>query len=185
MRLLLLLVPLALAAPEAPAPPAPTPPAPAGEAPAPAAPAAPETPPKTPAKPPVKPAAKTAVGGTKTASTNLPSKRATDPEVGQKWYEASCVQCHGPSGKGDGPIAGDVVGGVPDLSGKILQDQFEPHIDLILAGKGRMPAYSEVIERQDVRRILVYLTEVQSGRILPGKAGSNKPAEPKEEDEGN
>ncbi len=196
-RTLGLMLPLALAAPEpAPAadpaetepaeaavPPepleAPVSPDPAAEAPpaeiAPTAAPAKKTPnkPVTPAKPPSK------------ATPNLSAKRLSDPEAGQVLYERSCVQCHGPRGRGDGQVAADLVGGVPDLDGKIVQGKFEDPIRLIQDGKGRMPAFAETIDRHDTRRILVYLTEVMSGRTEPGKAGPKKAPVEVEEDEGN
>ncbi|KFE33453.1 c-type cytochrome [Thioclava atlantica] len=36
--------------------------------------------------------------------------------IGQIEYENSCVQCHGPAGKGDGPMAVVLKNGAPDLT---------------------------------------------------------------------
>jgi mono/diheme cytochrome c family protein len=38
-------------------------------------------------------------------------------ELGRIQYAASCAQCHGPDGRGDGPIAGTLRVTPPDLTG--------------------------------------------------------------------
>jgi mono/diheme cytochrome c family protein len=38
-------------------------------------------------------------------------------ELGRIQYAASCAQCHGPDGRGDGPIAGTLRVAPPDLTG--------------------------------------------------------------------
>lgn len=37
--------------------------------------------------------------------------------IGEMEYRNSCVQCHGPAGKGDGPMAVVLKAGAPDLTG--------------------------------------------------------------------
>lgn len=42
---------------------------------------------------------------------------AADPSTfGETEYTNSCAQCHGASGKGDGPMAGYLEGSLPDLT---------------------------------------------------------------------
>lgn len=42
---------------------------------------------------------------------------AADPSTfGEMEYTNSCAQCHGTSGKGDGPMAGYLEGSLPDLT---------------------------------------------------------------------
>ncbi len=41
---------------------------------------------------------------------------AQDYSFGQAEYMNSCAQCHGPAGKGDGPIAGFLEQSLPDLT---------------------------------------------------------------------
>ncbi|MFC2970486.1 c-type cytochrome [Acidimangrovimonas pyrenivorans] len=43
---------------------------------------------------------------------------AGDPmTIGQVEFNNSCAQCHGPTGMGDGPMAGVLKNGAPDLTG--------------------------------------------------------------------
>lgn len=99
----------------------------------------------------------------------LPTKRPPDRDVGERLWKQSCWQCHGEKGKGDGPAAAAVIGGVPTLEGKVKGEDFEPLVAVIQAGRGRMPAYAEDIDKHDSRRILVYLRDVLEGRGPPPK----------------
>jgi mono/diheme cytochrome c family protein len=108
----------------------------------------------------------------------VPTKRPPDAEVGQALYQQSCWQCHGERGLGDGPAAAAMVGGVPSLAGKIVEEDFAGLVTIVEDGRGRMPAFAEDIDKHNARRILVYLREVMDGRIEPGKA---KPP-PRDED---
>lgn len=118
-------------------------------------------------------------------STGMPTKRAPDPEVGMRLYNQSCWQCHGMTGKGDGPAAGSVLGGVPSLvdAVKALPDGKEgawaPMIDVIQQGKGKMPAYAEDIDKHDSKRILIYLKGVVEGKAPPKPEG-DKADEPED-----
>lgn len=129
--------------------------------------------PAVPGKAPVKPPAKKAA-----SDTTQPTKRGTDREVGQMLYERSCWQCHGLTGAGDGPAAEALVGGVPSLVGTIRSvdaekiENIDPLIGVLQEGKGRMPAYSEDIDRADSRRLLFYVRD-----LLEGKVGPEAPAE--------
>lgn len=41
---------------------------------------------------------------------------AQDLTVGQAEYMNSCAQCHGPAGKGDGPMVSFMTGSMPDIT---------------------------------------------------------------------
>jgi mono/diheme cytochrome c family protein len=100
-------------------------------------------------------------------TSTMPSKRPPDYEVGKKLWTQSCWQCHGATGKGDGPAAAALVGGVPSLEGKIKGAEFDALVDVIQQGRGRMPAYSEDIDEHDSRRILQYLKDTLEGKKPP------------------
>ncbi len=116
-------------------------------------------------------------------TSSMPAKRPPDPVVGENLYRQSCWMCHGELGKGDGPAAAAMVGGVPSLEGKIKEEDFDALIAVILNGRGKMPAFSETIERPDSRRILVYLRDRMDGKPAPSTVDKPEAAE-KEEGEG-
>ena len=103
-------------------------------------------------------------------TSSMPSRRAPDPEIGERLWTQSCQSCHGEIGKGDGAAAAAVVGGVPDLSGRVTDEALDALIQSVQDGKGRMPAFSQTIERPDTRRLLIYLRDRQGGKPLPSKA---------------
>lgn len=41
---------------------------------------------------------------------------ADNSDIGKSEYDASCAVCHGPAGKGDGPLRSQLVNMVPDLT---------------------------------------------------------------------
>jgi mono/diheme cytochrome c family protein len=104
-------------------------------------------------------------------TSKMPTKRPPDAEVGERLYKQSCWQCHGEKGRGDGPAAAAIPGGVPPLEAK--DGQFGAMVDVIQGGRGRMPAFAEDIDKHDSRRILVYLKDLQEGRF-------KKPTGPKD-----
>lgn len=122
---------------------------------------------KDPSKPPAK---KPAPKKTSTSDTTMPTKRPSDHVRGKELYDAMCWQCHGKAGQGDGPAAAAMLGGVPTLQGKVVTgdkediDRQEALVDVVQNGRGRMPAYAEVVDRADSRRMLVYLRDTFEGR---------------------
>jgi mono/diheme cytochrome c family protein len=107
-------------------------------------------------------------------TSTMPAKRLPDFDAGKRLWKQSCWQCHGEVGKGDGPSAAALVGGVPSLEGKVKGEDFDALIAVIQDGRGKMPAYSEDIDQHDSRRILGYIRDVMSGKKPP----------PPEKDEG-
>lgn len=101
------------------------------------------------------------------AWAGVPTKRPEDHVRGRQLWEQSCWPCHGARNDGLGPAAGALPGGVPDLRGQITEDRYEALIDVIQAGRGRMPAYSETMDRRETRRVLVYLTRLDRGEEDP------------------
>lgn len=107
----------------------------------------------------------------------MPGKRASDYEVGRRLWAQSCWQCHGEGGKGDGPAAAALVGGVPSLEGKMKADEFDRFIQVVQAGRGSMPAYSENIDQHDSRRVLTYIKDKLEGRAPPPEKDKEKEGE--------
>lgn len=116
------------------------------------------------------------------APAAMPTKRPPDREVGRTLWLQSCWQCHGETGKGDGPAAVAVVGGVPSLESLNAgaagspdgappawsEEQMTRLVGIVQDGKGRMPAYKEDIDKHDSRRILGYLRDALQGRTQAG-----------------
>lgn len=125
---------------------------------------------KDSAKDPSKPPAKKPAPKKSTSDTTMPTKRPSDHVRGKELYDAMCWQCHGKAGQGDGPAAAALLGGVPTLQGKVVTgdkediDRQEALVDVVQNGRGRMPAYAEVVDRADSRRMLVYLRDTFEGR---------------------
>lgn len=109
----------------------------------------------------------------------VPESRKPDRERGRDLWLQSCWECHGTEGKGDGPAAAAIPGGVPSLAGKISEDKFDDLVALVEDGRGRMPAYREDIDKHDARRILQYLRDA-----LAGHPEAHIEKDAKEEDDG-
>ena len=97
------------------------------------------------------------------AAYAVPTKRPPDRERGRDLYLQSCWQCHGTEGKGDGPAAIALPGGVPTLAGKVSKAEIETLVDVVEDGRGRMPAFREDIDKHDAKRILQYLEDAIAG----------------------
>lgn len=54
--------------------------------------------------------------GAQEASVKKVGPRYTSPTAGPEMYQAYCASCHGPAGKGDGPVAAALKGALPDLT---------------------------------------------------------------------
>ena len=126
--------------------------------------------------PPAKPKSTTRKVTPKPAtSATIPTKRKPDREAGRDHYLQSCWQCHGETGKGDGPASAAMAGGVPSLAplfaatagGPLPGPEMDRLVALVLDGKGRMPAYRENMDQHQARRILLYL-----GDAVQGKTGA-------------
>ena len=89
------------------------------------------------------------------ALADVPTKLAPDEERGEALYRENCWQCHGANALGAGPLSAVLPS--PPLAGRIAAEDFPDSVDLIQGGQGNMPAYSQVLNRHDSRRILVWL----------------------------
>lgn len=113
------------------------------------------------------------------ASADRPSKRQSDKVRGKMLYERHCIQCHGPTGAGNGPATDDLVVDIPDLRGQIDKDNREAMVDVVLSGRGAMPGYFMTIDRHDARRAVRHLQ-----RIAPADAPDwPAPDEPEPKDD--
>jgi mono/diheme cytochrome c family protein len=110
----------------------------------------------------------------------VPTKRDTDEVAGGKLWARSCLSCHGEGGRGDGPAAKVLVGGVPSLEGRVRPADFDALVKVIQEGRGRMPAYAEDIDRHDSRRILVFLEKKLTGKLEAAPEAASEKDAPEE-----
>lgn len=110
---------------------------------------------------------------------NRPGRRPTDAERGEELYGRHCVQCHGPSVRGDGPATAAFVHPVPDLVGKIKVD--EPTITAVHLGKGTMPSFEVTFDRADAKRVLQHMKKLSDG-ARKAKTKKSAPSEEADED---
>jgi len=90
------------------------------------------------------------------SNADVPKKLPPPKTRGENLYKDLCWQCHGTKGKGDGPISSMIKTDIPNISGEHSTKE-RTLIDIIQKGKGAMPAYEQLIDRHDSRRILQWL----------------------------
>ena len=92
------------------------------------------------------------------ATAGVPKKRPEDHVRGKQLWERSCWQCHGKAFDGQGPAAAAFPDeSVPDLRGEVTRARFDELVAVILNGSGDMPAFAAEFDKNEARRILVYL----------------------------
>jgi mono/diheme cytochrome c family protein len=89
---------------------------------------------------------------------DVPKKLPPPKERGEILYKDLCWQCHGEQGRGDGPLSKSIKSGIPVISGTSTAKE-KDRIDIIQYGNGVMPAYEQLIDRHDSRRILLWLKD--------------------------
>ncbi|MGH8495076.1 MAG: c-type cytochrome [Gammaproteobacteria bacterium] len=77
---------------------------------------------------------------------------------GRALYETNCMICHGPEGRGDGPV-GRVFDPAPvDLHDAYTQDQADGQIFFTLTrGRGAMPFYRDALSHQERWDVINYI----------------------------
>ena len=103
------------------------------------------------------------------AFAGQPSKMLSDEAIGKKAYMAYCWNCHGERADGLGPQASALQVAPPplinaDLSGTSSPQEIsanDPRISIILNGKGYMPAYAQLMDKHEARRVLIYLQDLE------------------------
>jgi mono/diheme cytochrome c family protein len=118
------------------------------------------------------------------AMAGIPNPTAADARSlhnGRMYYQINCAVCHGPGGKGDGPVAGKGIY-PPPLVGASAEGRSDGYIFGIMRnGRGAMPSYNR-IEELDRWDVVNYVRGLQ-GRYtvaigpvgLPGETGDKVP----------
>lgn len=79
---------------------------------------------------------------------------------GKYLFEITCIPCHGPEGRGDGPV-GQVFEPAPaNLNEDYTQDQADGQIFFTLTrGRGAMPFYRDSLSQQERWDVINYVKE--------------------------
>jgi len=81
---------------------------------------------------------------------------------GDKIYHTYCTVCHGPQGRGNGPVAGR-FGYVPDLTQDMTKQRSDGYIYAVMRhGRGIMPRYGDRIrDPRDRWNVINYVRSLQ------------------------
>jgi mono/diheme cytochrome c family protein len=80
-------------------------------------------------------------------------------------YAAQCETCHGPAGKGDGPVAKRGFPAPPSLlAARALALRDGQMFHILTYGQNNMPPYAAQVDRDDRWRVIAYVRQLQGGR---------------------
>jgi mono/diheme cytochrome c family protein len=75
-------------------------------------------------------------------------------------YKTSCAQCHGTTGEADTP-AGKAFNARSLKSPEVLKMSDEEMLALTKKGKGKMPAWEEVLSDDELKSVIAYIHTLQ------------------------
>ena len=88
------------------------------------------------------------VAPAETKAKQNPVRRATGTKDGKAAYETNCATCHGPRGKGDGPVAASLNPRPRNLGDKAIQEQTDGELFWkISEGRGPMAPWKHLDEK--------------------------------------
>jgi len=115
---------------------------------------------------------------TSLAFAGQPTKRPLAADRGGQLYMQNCWMCHGKRGKGDGPAASAFPTESPSIVGTLSAKKKDKMVRVILDGRGEMPAFSQVMDRQDAKRILLWLEDPKAVKKVTKKSSKKKTPKP-------
>ncbi|MGC3976698.1 MAG: cytochrome c [Nitrospira sp.] len=92
--------------------------------------------------------------------TPFVSAAAGDPAKGKSIYQAKCVTCHGPQGKGDGPLGKKLKPPAGDFtSAESKKKSEEELLDIIENGKPKtsMVAWKKQLSAAEIQDVLAHV----------------------------
>ena len=111
------------------------------------------------------------------AGRELINPVALTPEVlvrGKKVYETFCLVCHGPEGKGDGPLIPKFPN-PPSYTSKNVRDYPAGRLfHIITRGSGMMASYASQISPDERWKLVYYVQSLQQPKPEPGQPESGK-----------
>lgn len=81
-------------------------------------------------------------------------------------YAERCLGCHGPAGRGDGPLAAKLPVRVPDFRETVAKKSVAEIRRIIGEGRGIMPAFSPALARSEIQDMVI-LVRLLSQRDRP------------------
>lgn len=94
----------------------------------------------------------------------VPAGSAAALARGAVVYQTYCQTCHGPQGKGDGPVAQRGFPAPPSLLAPNALGLADGQMFHILTyGQNNMPSYAAQIDREDRWTVILYVRELQKG----------------------
>jgi mono/diheme cytochrome c family protein len=108
-------------------------------------------------------------GGTGAQSTAAAQPAASNDPVGRGRfvYQKNCQECHGPDGRGDGPVAYQCATKPADLQGAdVANRSTRALLRKISRGGSGMPAFEKLLGEQDRRDVVEYVQALS--RNSPG-----------------
>lgn len=79
-----------------------------------------------------------------------------------KTYKTNCVLCHAVDGSGN-TSSGKALRAKDLASGDVRQESDSELTDIIVKGKGKMPAFGAKLKPEDIKQLVAYI------RVLPKK----------------
>ena len=93
---------------------------------------------------------------------------------GKAMFDTQCAQCHGVSGRGDGPVVHLLRTKPPSLQGGLANDMSDGYIYAIIRdGKQYMPALGDAMSAHERWEVVLYVRALQGKlpREAPTQAG--------------
>ncbi len=82
---------------------------------------------------------------------------------GKKVFETFCVVCHGPQGKGDGPLIPKYPN-PPSFTSKVVKEYPEGRLfHVVTMGSGMMASHASQISQEDRWKLVMYVQTLQKG----------------------
>ena len=109
-----------------------------------------------------------------------PTKLPLNHVRGKQLYDDLCFQCHGSLALAENEIA--KATGAPALAGRIPSEDYKDAITVIQEGRGVMPSYEMTLDKHDSKRILIYLSRLDSETGLDPNPQDYEDQKKKDED---
>ncbi|TPW21474.1 MAG: cytochrome c [Elusimicrobia bacterium] len=99
---------------------------------------------------------------------------------GRRVYESHCRHCHGPKGRGDGPVAKAVTAFAFPVATKSALDLPDSELRRIVArGRNNMPAHARKLSEDDRASVVQYLRDLQRAEVARVGPGFEMPEDPR------